>query len=71
MPFNCKMMQFLLIDFHSVGKTSKLHFLPDGAIFSGLAYKAILTLFLFSASAYYRANYINNAAIIGCVCLYG
>ncbi len=30
------MMQFLLIGFHSVGKASKLFFLPDGAIFSGL-----------------------------------
>ncbi len=39
-PFNCKIMQFLLIGFHSVGKASKLNvFLPDGAIFSGLAYK--------------------------------
>ncbi len=26
--------------------------------------KQILALFLFSASAYYRANWINNAAII-------
>ncbi len=62
------MMQFLLIGFHSVGKASKLNFLPDGAIFSGLVYKGsikqILALFLFSASAYYRANWINNAAII-------
>ncbi len=42
-PFNCKMTQFLLIGFHSVGKASKcnfLLFLPDGAIFSGLVYKA-------------------------------
>ncbi len=29
--------------------------------------KQILTLFLFSASAYYRDNWINNAAIIVCV----
>ncbi len=71
--FNCKMMQFLLIGFHSVGKASKLFFLPDGAIILGLVYKGsikqILTLFLFSASAYYRANWINNAAIIVCVCV--
>ncbi len=50
-------------------------FLPDGAIFSGLVYiksiKQILTLFLFSASAYYRANWINNAAIIVWMCRYG
>ncbi len=68
-------MQFLLIGFHSVGKASKLFFLPDGAIFSGLVYKVsikqILALFLFSASAYYRANWINNAAIIVWVCWYG
>ncbi len=44
--FNCKTMQFLLISFHSVGKASKpnffhfFFFLRDGAIFSGLAYKA-------------------------------
>ncbi len=31
--------------------------------------KQILALFLFSASAYYRANCINNAAIIVCVCV--
>ncbi len=57
------MMQFLLIGFHSVGKASKLNFLLDGAIFSGLvckgSIKQILALFLFSASAYYRANWIN------------
>ncbi len=51
------------------------YFLPDGAIFSGLVYKGsikqILALFLFSASAYYRANWINNAAIIVWVCWYG
>ncbi len=43
--------------------------------FSGLVYKGsikqILALFLFSASAYYRANWINNAAIIVWVCWYG
>ncbi len=67
-------MLFLLIGFHSVGKASKCIFLPDGAIFSGLVYKGsikqILALFLFSASAYYRDNWINNAAIIVCVCWY-
>ncbi len=31
--------------------------------------KQILALFLFSASAYYRDNWINNAAIIVCVCV--
>ncbi len=63
-------MQFLLIGFHSVGKASIFFFtffLPDGAIFSG-SIKKILVLFLFSASAYYRANWINNAAIIVWVC---
>ncbi len=36
-PFNCKIMQIVLIGFHSVGKALKLHvvFLPYGAIFSG------------------------------------
>ncbi len=37
------MMQMLLIGFHSFGKASELFFLlflPDGAIFSDLAYKA-------------------------------
>ncbi len=69
------MMQFLLIGFHSVGKASKFnfyYFLPDGAIFSGLVYKGsikqILVLFMFSA--YFRANWINNAAIIVCVCVF-
>ncbi len=79
MPFNGKIMQFLLIGFHSVGKASNLNvllfFLPDGTIFSGLVYKGsikqILTLFLFLASACYRANWINNAAIIVWVCWYG
>ncbi len=33
--------------------------------------KQILTLFLFSASAYYRDNWINNAAIIVWVCWCG
>ncbi len=59
-PHNCKILLFLLICFHSVGKALKLYILPDGAIFSGLVYKGstkkILALFLFSASAYYRAN---------------
>ncbi len=31
----------------------------------------ILALFLLAAFAYYRANCINNAAIIQCVCWYG
>ncbi len=33
--------------------------------------KQILALFLCSASGYYRASWINNAAIIVCVCWYG
>ncbi len=33
--------------------------------------KQILALFLFSAPAYYRDNWINNAAIIVCVCWCG
>ncbi len=53
-PFNCIMMQFLLIGFHSVGKASKCipfyYLLPNGAIFSGLVCKGfikqILTLFM-------------------------
>ncbi len=49
-------------------------FLPDGAIFSDFVYKGsikqILDLFLFSTYAYYRANWINNAAIIVWVCWY-
>ncbi len=61
-------MQFLLISIHSVGKASKFNILPNGAIFSVLVYKGsikpILALFPFSSSAYYRANWINNAAII-------
>ncbi len=64
------MMQFLLIGFHSVGKASKLIFLPDGAIFSGLVYKGsikqILALFLFSIG-----QLENNTAIIVWVCWYG
>ncbi len=34
--FNWKIMQYLFIGFHSVGKALKCN-LPDGAIFSGLA----------------------------------
>ncbi len=34
--------------------------------FSGLVYKSNTHLFLFSASAYYRENGINNAAVIVC-----
>ncbi len=64
--FNCKIMQFLLIGFHSVGKALKF---TGWCHFSGLAYKANTRLF--SASAYYRDNWINNAAIIVCVCWYG
>jgi len=48
------MMQSFLIGFHSVGKASNFQiYLPDGAIFSGLAFIVkILTLALFSASTY-------------------
>jgi len=38
-PFNFKIMHFVLIHFHSVGKASEYLFLPDVAIFSGLVYK--------------------------------
>ncbi len=57
-PFNCKLMQFLLIGFHSIGKASKYNFLPDGVIFSGLVYKGSIKQILafFLCSAYYRAN---------------
>ncbi len=76
MPFNCKIMQFLLIGFHYVG--FKIYFFTIFyqmvPFFSGLVYKGsikqILALFLFSASAYNRANWINNAAIIVWVCWY-
>ncbi len=51
-----------------------MYFLPYGAIFPGLVYKGsvkqIRALFLFSASAYYTANWINNAAIVVCLCWY-
>ncbi len=73
-PFNCKIMQFLLIGFHSVGKASKFYFLLFFTrwcyFFQVWSIKQILTLFLFSASEYYRANWINNAAIIVWVCWY-
>ncbi len=69
-------MQFLLIGSHSVGKASKLFcftifFYQMVPFFQVWPIKQILALFLFSASAYYRANWINNAAIIVCVCWYG
>ncbi len=60
-------MKFLLICFHSVGKVLKYNFynfLPDGAIFQVWPIRQTLALFLFSASANYRANCINNPAII-------
>ncbi len=60
-------MKFLLICFHSVGKVLKYDFLkilPDGAIFQVWPIRQTLALFLFSASANYRANCINNPAII-------
>ncbi len=71
--FNCKIMQFLLICFILLARLQNCtNFLPDGAIFSSLVYiKQILTLFLFSASAYYIANWINKAAIVVWVCWYG
>ncbi len=37
-------------------------------VFQVWSIKQILALFLFSVSAYYRANLINNAAIIVWVC---
>ncbi len=52
------MMYFLLLDFHSVGKTSTFCFLSDGAFFQVWPIKQKIALFLFSASVYYRANYI-------------
>lgn len=64
------MIQYLQIGIHSIGKAS-IHFynfLLDCAIFSNLAYKEILALFVFSAYAYYRVNLKNNAAIIVWVC---
>ncbi len=68
--FNCKMMQFLLIGFHSVGKASKLNFLLFFTRFCQVwSIKQILALLLFSASGYYRVNWINNADIIVCVCV--
>ncbi len=65
------MMQYLLIGFHSVGKASKINFFTIFyqmvPFFQVWSIKQILTLYLFSASAYYRDNWINNAAIIVCV----
>ncbi len=57
-PFNCKIRQFLLIGFHSVGKASKLkRFTRWCYFFQVWSIKQILTLFLFSASTYHRANW--------------
>ncbi len=64
-------MQFLLIGFHSVGKGSNKNFYQMVPFFQVWPIKQILALFLFSASAYYRANWINNAAIIVWMCWYG
>ncbi len=63
--FNWTIMQFLLTGFRSCLQGVEIiilfdYFLPDGAVFSGLA--KTLALFLFSA--YYRADWINNAAIL-------
>ncbi len=59
MPFNCIIMQFLLIGFHSFGKASKFKFLLFFTrwchFFQVWPLKQILALFLFSASAYHRA----------------
>ncbi len=65
------MMPFLLIGFHSVGKALKLFFYQMVPFVQVWSIKQILALFLFSASAYYRASWINNAAIIVWVCWYG
>ncbi len=51
-----KIMQFLLIGFHC-GQGFKFKF-------QVWSIEQILALFLFPASKYYRANWINNAAII-------
>ncbi len=59
------------IGFPSVGKALKLNslqfFYQMVPFFQVWSIKQILTFFLFSASEYYRANWINNAAIIVCV----
>ncbi len=64
-------MQFWLIGFHFVGKASAFNFFTIFyqmvPLFHFWSIKQILALFPFSASAYYRANWINNAAIIVCV----
>ncbi len=60
---NYKMMKFL------VNRLSNLYYLfTRCAIFQVWFIKQI---FLFSFSAYYRADWINNAAIIVCMCWYG
>lgn len=68
-------MQSLLRGFHSDGKASKFYFLLFFIrwchFFLSLAYKTNVALFLFSGSAYYRANWINYATIFVWVCWYG
>ncbi len=64
-PFNCKIIKFLLIGFHSVS-FKIIIFYQIVPFFSSLVYKSNTHLFLFSASAYYRENGINNAAVIVC-----
>ncbi len=63
-------MQFLLIGIRSVCKGSKyLSFFSILSFFQVWSIKQILTLFLLSASADYRVNWINSEAISVCVCV--
>ncbi len=63
--FNCTIMQFLLTGFRSCLQGVEIiilfdYFLPDGAAFFRFGQNSGFI----SASAYYRADWINNAAII-------
>ncbi len=65
--------QFLLIGFHSVGKVSIYFFVlffNQMLPFFRFGLYSKCALFLFSPFANYRANWINNAAIIVWVCWY-
>ncbi len=73
--------QFLLIGFHSVGKVSIYIYIYIYCFFFVKFFNQMLpffrfglynkcALFLFSPFASYRANWINNAAIIVWVCCY-
>ncbi len=58
------MMKFLINRISFCWQGFKHLFYQMGQFFQVWPIKQILALFLFSASAHYRANWINNAAII-------